>query len=102
MSTLLLIIASIIVLLLVTYWNTIRDTEHFESKTVPEFEWNTLNETDTSCKAAMDKCKDPFCMDFDTGTGPLMDCTKEYVKYFSETNGLIPTYQSGDWSGFSF
>lgn len=94
-----------VVLVVVTYLNTVfemkKAREHFESKTIPEFNFDTFKQPDAACKAAMSKCKDPFCVDFDTGTGPLMDCVKEYVGYFSETNGLIPSYQSGDWSGFS-
>lgn len=104
MSTILWIIVFTLVLLSVTYWNTVRDAqkEMFASKKIPEFQWGTMNQADNACKAAMDKCKDPFCVDFETGTGPLIDCTKEYVKFFGETDGLIPTYKSGDWSGFSF
>ena len=104
MSTTLFLIGIIVLLLLKTYWNTIRDSnrEQFESKRIPEFDFKTMDKTDKACKAAMDKCKDAFCIDFDTGTGPLIDCVKEYVGFFGETDGLIPTYKTGDWSGFSF
>lgn len=103
------ILIAIIVLIIGTYWNTMidiqkqkEDAEHFASKSIPEFDWKTLEQHDKACKAMMDKCKDPFCIDLATGRGPLMDCIKEYGDYFGQTNGLIPSYKSGDWSGFSF
>lgn len=104
MDTLLKLVGIAVILLILTYINTVNDVkkEEFLSKTIPEFNWKSFKQHDKACAASIKKCKDAFCMNFNTGKGPLIDCTNEYVKYFSKTNGLIPTYSSGDWSGFSF
>ena len=41
-----------------------------------------------------------FCMDVNRGTGPLLDCIKTYQTFFTEKNGMIPTYSNGDWDAF--
>ena len=105
MNTLLKLVGIAVILLILTYINTVNDAkkekEAFASKTIPEFQWKSFEQHNKACAAAMKRCKTPFCINLNTGKGPLMDCTNEYLNYFTKTNGLIPTYQSGDWSGFS-
>lgn len=87
------LIGATIVLLVITYINTIRDQkEPFASPTIPEFNFKSLSVHNKACKAAIETCNTPFCIDFKSGKGPLMDCTNEYLAYFSKKNGLIPTY----------
>ena len=103
MNTLLNLVAITVILLILTYINTVNNAEkeEFLSKTIPEFKFKSYQQTFKSCDAAMKRCKTAFCMDFNKGTGPLLTCAKEYMNYFSKSDGLIPTYSSGDWGKFS-
>lgn len=103
MNTLLKLVGIAVILLVLTYINTVNDAkkEEFLSKTIPEFKFKTYQQTFKACDAAMKRCNTPFCVNLNTGTGPLITCAKEYMNYFSKTNGLIPTYSSGDWGKFS-
>ena len=64
----------------------------------PEFNFDSLKSHNTSCSAAMSRCNSPFCL----ADGTLMTCANEYLTYMTKTDGLIPTYQEGDWDGFKF
>lgn len=76
--------------------------EPFASKRAPESNLASFKEHDKACQQSMDRCNTPFCINLKTGTGPLLDCAKEYIAYASKKDGLIPTYQTGDWAMFSF
>jgi hypothetical protein len=93
MDSKLVLIGLAFALLILTYINTIKDEkEYFASKTIPEFDGKSFGIHNKACKAAMDTCKDPFCINFKTGKGPLIDCAMEYKKFFTKKGGLIPPY----------
>lgn len=90
----------IVILLSITYIKVVSTgTEGFA--TAPEFTWDSFKIHNKACKAAMDRCNTPFCIKSD-GSGPLMDCIREYKAYATKTNGLIPSYTDADWVGFTF
>ena len=98
------LIVCIIVLFIATYLVTVRDmknTEHFMSKQIPEFQFDTVKQTADACDAIMKNCKGkmPFCLDLN-GNGPTVDCYKKYMNFFTEKNGMIPVYSDGDWGEF--
>ena len=93
MESKLVLIGLVIALLILTYINTVKDSkETFASPVIPEFDYKAFTPHNNACKATMATCKDAFCINWKTGTGPLMDCAKEYKNFFTKSNGLIPSY----------